>query len=85
MARENYPKVEEESKFSYRSLLESNIGTRQSILNPRSIILRFDYSVRSSFCLYNLNCCDWSPLDLGNFELFLTKTTFDFVALILDV
>ena len=36
----------------------------------------------SSFSPYRFNCGDWSSLDLDTFELFLTKTTITFVALI---
>ena len=35
----------------------------------------------SSFCPYTLNCDDWYSLDLGTFDLFLTKTTITFVSL----
>ena len=34
------------------------------------------------FVVINFKYCDWSPLDLGTFEIFITKTTITFVALI---
>ena len=64
------------------ALLELKPGPQGPIIEQRYLELVPTWSHFSSFSPYRVNCGDWYPLDLGNFEVFLTNTNIAFADII---
>ena len=67
---------------TYIWLYTSNTTSLRYLCSKENQIVGTGWSSVSIFCPSELNCGDWSPLNLGTLERFLTKTTVTFVGLI---